>query len=76
MFRLPFKVNGAAKTLKKCKKRKQKKIEIFCEHHPPTCQIKYEVLDFALIDKSIMANKLPRTILGRYLKRIKSPLTR
>ena len=42
--------------------------------HPPTRHIKYKVIDFAPINKSIMAYKLPWTNLERFLRRIKSRL--
>ena len=35
------------------------KFEILYENHPPTRHIKYKVIDFAPINKSIMAYKLP-----------------
>ena len=39
--------------------------------------IKYKVIDFAPINKSIKANKIPSTNLEQFLRRIiKSPLTR
>ena len=52
------------------------KFEIFYENHPPTRHIKYKKIDFAPIIISIMANKHSRTNLERFLRRIKSPLTR
>ena len=52
------------------------KFEIFYENHPPTRQIKYKKVDFVPCNKSIMANKLRSTNLERFLRRIKSPLTR
>ena len=58
-------------------KKKFRKIEIFFdENHPPTRHIKYKTIDFAPCNKSIMANKLRLTNLERFLRRIKSPLTR
>ena len=42
----------------------------------PRRHIKYEVIDFAPGNKSIMANKLPLTNLETFLGRIKPPLTR
>ena len=39
--------------------------------HPPTRHIKYKVIDFAPINKSIKAYKLPWTNLERFLRRIK-----
>ena len=48
----------------------------FDENHPPTRHIKYKTIDFAPCNKSIMANKLLLTNLERFLRRIKSPLTR
>ena len=52
------------------------KIEFFYENHPPTRHIKYKNIDLAPCNKSIMANKLLSTNLERFLRRIKSPLTR
>ena len=52
------------------------KFEFFNENHPPTRNIKYKTKDFAACNKSIMANKLLSTNLERFLRRIKSPLTR
>ena len=57
-------------------KKKFLKFEIFYENHPPTRHIKYKRVDFATCNKSIMANKLLPTNLERFLRRIKSPLTR
>ena len=48
----------------------------FDENHSPTRHIKYKTRDFAPCNKSIMANKLLLTNLERFLRRIKSPLTR
>ena len=42
--------------------------------HPPARHIKYKVIDFAPINKSIMLYKLPWTNLERFLRRIKSRL--
>ena len=42
----------------------------------PTPHIKHKVIDFVLNNKSIMANKLPSTILERLLRRIEYPPTR
>ena len=53
-----------------------KNFEIFCENHPPTRHIKYKVINLASNNKSIMANKLLSTNLERFLRRIKSTLTR
>ena len=39
-------------------------------------EIKCKMIDSAPSNKSIMANKLPRTNLERFLGRNKSPLTR
>ena len=52
------------------------KFEIFFENHPPTRQYKVQENKYVLrqINKSIMANLL--TNLERFLRRIKSPLTR
>ena len=52
------------------------KFEIFYENHPPTRHMKYKRRDFVPCNKSIIANKLPSTNLERFLRRIKSPLTR
>ena len=57
-------------------KKKFLKFEIFYENHPPTRHLKYKRIDFAPCNKSIMANKLLPTNLERFLRRIKSPLTR
>ena len=46
------------------------------ENPPPTRHIKYKRIDFVPCNKSIMANKLRSTNLKRFLRRIKSPLTR
>ena len=50
--------------------------ENFYENHPSTRHIEYKTIDFAPCHKSIMANKLLSTNLKRFLRRIKSPLTR
>ena len=51
--------------------------EIFFEdNHPPTRHIKYKKINFVPCNKSIMANKLRLTNLERFIRRIKSPLTR
>ena len=50
--------------------------EIFIENHPLTRHIKYKTIDFTPCNKSIMASKLHSTNLERFLRRIKSPLTR
>ena len=47
------------------------KFKIFVKINPP-----HKVITSAPSNKSIMANKLPSTILERFLRRIKSPLTR
>ena len=52
------------------------KFEFFFENHPPTRHIKYKKRDFIHCNKSIMANKLRSTSLERFIRRIKSPLTR
>ena len=52
------------------------KFEIFYENHPPTRHIKYKMRDFVPFNISIMANKLRSTNLERFIRRIKSPLTR
>ena len=57
-------------------KKKILKSEIFYENHLPARHIKNKKIDFAPCNKSIMANKLLPTNLERFLRRIKSPLTR
>ena len=57
-------------------KKKFRKFEFFYENHPPTHHKKYKRIDFAPCNKSIMANKFLPTSLERFLRRIKSPLTR
>ena len=57
-------------------KKMKKKIEIFCENRLPTRHIKYKVINLASSNKSIMAIKLLSTNLKRFLRRIKSTLTR
>ena len=52
------------------------KFEIFYEKHHPTRHIKYKKIDFVPCNKSIMAIKLHSTNLERFIRRIKSPLTR
>ena len=52
------------------------KFEIFYENHPPTRHLKYKKIDFVPCNKSIMANKLRSTNLERFIRRIKSPLSR
>ena len=52
------------------------KFDIFYENHHPTRHIKYKRTNFAPCYKSIMANKLLSTNLERFIRRIKSPLTR
>ena len=52
------------------------KFDIIYESHPPARNIKYKRTDFASCNKSIMANKLLSINLERFLRRIKSPLTR
>ena len=52
------------------------KFEIFYVNHPTTRHIKYKKRDFVPCNKSIMANKLRSTNLERFIRRIKSPLTR
>ena len=81
MFRRPFQVLWSSKNIKKLKVIKQNeffflKFEILYENHPPTNHIKYQRIDFAPCNKSIMANKLLSTNLDWFLRRIKSPLTR
>ena len=57
-------------------KKKIQKFEFFYENHPPTSHLKYKKRDFVPCNKSIMANKLHSTNLERFIRRIKSPLTR
>ena len=52
------------------------KFENFYKNNPPTRNIKYKRIDFAPCNKSIMANRLLLTNLERFLRWIKSPLTR
>ena len=52
------------------------KFEIFNENHPPTRHIKYKNIDLAPFNKSIMAKQFRSTNLERFIRRIKSPLTR
>ena len=53
------------------------KIRFFLnKNHPPTRQIKYKKRNLDPGNKSILANKLLSTNLERFLRRIKSPLTR
>ena len=74
MFRLPFKNFGPVITRKNLHViRKEFFFEIFCENHPTTRRIEFKVIPS---NKSIMANKLPSTILERFLRRIESLLTR
>ena len=47
-------------------------LKFFVKNHPPDVK----VIGFAPSKKSIMANKLPSTNLERFLRWIKSPLTR
>ena len=51
------------------------KFKISYENDPHTRHIKYERIDVAPGNKSIMANKLFSTNVQRFLRRIKSPLT-
>ena len=51
-------------------------LRIFWENNPPTRHIKYQVVDVAPSNKSFIINKLPSTTLERFLRRIKSSLTR
>ena len=67
--------NIEEKNLKKKIILKNKNFEIFCKNYPPRGHIKYKVIIFAPINKSIMANEPPSTSLERFLRRIKSPLT-
>ena len=43
------------------------KFEIFYENHPPIRHIKYQNINFAPFNKSIMAKKLLTTNLERFL---------
>ena len=52
------------------------KFEKFFENHPPTRHIKYKKGDFVPCNTSIITNKLRSTNLERFIRRIKSPLTR
>ena len=52
------------------------KFEIFYENQPLTRHIKYKKIDFLPCNKSIMTNKLRSTNLERFIRQIKSPLTR
>ena len=52
------------------------KIDFFKEIIQTTRHKKYKRIVFALCNKSIMANKLLSTNLDRFIRRIKSPLTR
>ena len=52
------------------------KFDTFYENHPPTRHLKYKKIDFVPCNKSIMANELRSTNLERFIRRIKSPLTR
>ena len=82
MFRPPFNVYGAVITFKTLNEIKQNEIFFFKfnffknENLPPTRHVKYKTIDFAPCNKSIMAKKLLSTNLERFLRRIKSPLTR
>ena len=51
-------------------------LKFFNEIHHPTRHVRYKRIDFAPCNKSIMAFKLLATNLERFLRRIKSPLTR
>ena len=51
-------------------------LKFFNENHPPTRHIKYKKIDFVPFNKSIIAKKLRSTKLERFIRRIKSPLTR
>ena len=52
------------------------KFEIVYENHPPTRHLKYNKIDFIPCNKSIVAKKVGSTNLERFIRRIKSPLTR
>ena len=52
------------------------KFEIFYKNHLTTRHIKYKRIDFAPCNRLIIANKRLLTNLERFLRRIKSPLTR
>ena len=76
MFRLPFKVYEAVITSKNKRNTiKRFIIEIFLWKLISTRNIKYNVIDFIPINKSIMAYNLPWTNLERFLGRIKSRLS-
>ena len=51
-------------------------VKYFNENYPLARHIGHKRIDFAPCNKSIMANKLPSTNMERFLRRIKSPLTR
>ena len=51
-------------------------LTFFFKNHPPTRHIKYKKIEFVPCNKSIIANKLSSTNLERFIRRIKTPLTR
>ena len=51
-------------------------MKILFSKFEPRRQIKFKGIEFALSNKSIMANKPPSTSLELFLRRIKSPLKR
>ena len=53
----------------------KRKLKKNCENHLPKRHIEYKVINFAPINNSIMANKLPSTKMEQFLRRIKSSLT-
>ena len=80
MFRRPFKVLWSSNNIKKLMVLKQNdffsKIWNFVWKSSATNHIKYQRIDFAPCNKSIMENKLLSTNLDWFLRRIKSPLRR
>ena len=57
-------------------KKKNSKFWTFFNDSSPHTPYKYKWKDFAPRNNSIMANKLLSTNLERFIRRIKSPLTR
>ena len=51
-------------------------MSFFYKNYPSTRHIKHKVIFFAPSNTSLMANKLRSTNSERFLRRIKSPLTR
>ena len=58
------------------KKKRILKFEFFKMKSSPHTPYKYKRIEFALCNKSIMANKFISTNLERFIRRIKSALTR